>query len=574
VGDYSVDPYYNIIHLGWPSDEFSWDPVSGSLSADEVQQIKNAVGSVGGSPDRKLGFSVQIPYFFHNNFDHYKKLLQTIFWVSEETDMPVLIGLDGLLWWRGRPDLWNWWETDASKLPGYDSQTNPCPGFDPDSDSCIKYDTNTGSCIEYSPDPDPCSGYDPENKKNTEWSSWDSSDALKYAWRNWGAPFQLEAPHPNLTSPVVIREAKAALAELASIIADWHEGLPDSKKYLFAGVKLAWELSIGVNWFYPTDETLCSPCYRNNGTQCTEDENDEEACYRIDGTLCNEDEYDNYKEDCTPWHNAHQVGYAAVKTAGIRTSGQITDEDLTKAVQIYMTEIAESAFAQGIPRRKIFSHIGVGGNSASSLAFVSADAALTPYANPGWSFYTWDAGPDGSDGSDGLPGLNDSLNEVLGSHWANGEWGGPGTRTEASWKTLYADFEKFRNNKIINAFPYVHLGNDESKYHAKALRGIIDQMGSWMNPPRTHSAIGNGTANLYWSAPSQAERLYLNVTSDPAIDVHGGFKVVNVANLDVTGFDNHVITGLEDGVYYWMLVADGKGRRVFSDQTSFEITSD
>ncbi|UUZ85858.1 hypothetical protein LJK88_21790 [Paenibacillus sp. P26] len=452
VDEISVDPYYNLLHIAWPTADPAWNPDDlSSINSSILKSYKSQVGSAGLSPDRKLGYSFHIPFFLWNNIEHSKELLKRVLQATEEAELPVLIGLDGYEWWSGRPDLWNWWDPNKP-------------------------------------------GYNPDNKLNVEWFSWNSQDAVRDGGiRNWGSPFPMSEPHPNLTSPKVIEATKQALRELVPIINEWFKRLSPEKKYLFAGIKVGWEISIGVNYNY-----------------------------------------------------GRQIGYAAVSTAGIRNSGQLTRQDLTRAVQIYLTELARTIFDMGIPRRKILTHVGVGPSTCT------AEAALNSYAIPGWSFY----GP--------VEGLDEALDQIRSSGWGNAEWGDAVT----NWKDAFHIFETKRNNKLVNNFSFhAQLPND----FAKGLGSVIDKISFWMHPPLLSSEIVGNRATLNWAIPSQATEVYLNVTRKPELGVDGGFQVVDVANERVTGTYRKEIIDLTPGTYYWQIISDGHERRMASDIGIFHI---
>jgi hypothetical protein len=481
VGENSIDPHYTIIHIGWPGG--TWDPHEprdlSSIQDSLLLDIKSKIGSLGNTPDKKIGFSFHIPYFFINGIAHYKLLLDKICQVSERTEMPILFGLDGFAWWRGRPDLWNWWN---SALPGYD----------------------------------------PNNINNVEWTSWDSKDAVREGWRNWGSAFQLDEPQPNLTSKAVINANQDALKELVPVIKSWHQGLPSDRKYLFAGIKLGWEVGIGSQYFYPKDGDTSSS---DKGTQ---------------------------------------IGYAAVKTAGLAVSGQLKRSDITRCAQIYLTELAKTIYFEGIPRQKIFTHAGAYPidskypiDSTTTIQYITPDAALNPFANPGWSFYSGDNGPQG------LGSLDLTLNKVDSIWWANSEWGGAG-----KWEETLLKFETYRNNKIINSF----AGYDSSAFRKLVdLPPRINSRSHWLNPPVLRSKVQGNTATLFWDSPSQAQELYLNVTTQPDFTDSGLFKSITVINERVSQSNVKVLGSLSPGNYYWIVVADGHGRRVISDINMFVI---
>jgi hypothetical protein len=313
------------------------------------------IASLGVTSDKKIGFSYHIPYLYEKcdssgvcqgSIDHYKILTEKLCQISEQTEMPILFGLDGFAYWNKRKDLWNWWDKNVQ-------------------------------------------GYDPANKENVEWKSWDIDDAVREGWRNWGTPQKTVEPHPNIMSRKFIAANKDALKELVPIIRDWYRKLPSDKQYLFAGIKLGWETGIGSQYYYPKDES--------------------------DSTVVDHPD------------KGYQVGFAAVKTAGLANSGELSQSDLTKCVQMHFSELAETVFQEGIPRRKIYTHAGAFDDTVRAIKYITTDAALTPFANPGWSFYTGNMGPQG------LGGLDSTLNKVDSIWWANSEWGGGGSNWE---KTL------------------------------------------------------------------------------------------------------------------------------------------
>ena len=111
VGDISLDPYYNIQHMPWPYNA-DWQPTDTStMKLSSLLNIKNIVSGNGLTADRKLGFSVSIPYFSDPDINKFKVSVQKLLTLAEQSDMAVLITLDGFAWWGGRPDLWNWWDT-------------------------------------------------------------------------------------------------------------------------------------------------------------------------------------------------------------------------------------------------------------------------------------------------------------------------------------------------------------------------------------------------------------------------------------------------------------------------------
>ncbi len=474
IDEMSLDPYYNLQHMGWPANN-DWQPSDpNTMRLDLLNDVKTAFGGgVGNTPDRKLGFSVSIPYFYTASVNDFKASITKLCTLAEQSDMAIFFTLDGYEFWNGRPDLWNWWDPTKS-------------------------------------------GYNPANVQNVEWFSWNSTDAVKEGTRNWGAPFNTGTPHPNLASPVLINESRNALSQLCPIIRDWYNSLPENKKYLFAGVKISWEVGIGSNYYYP------QPGQPNTNPQ-----------------------------------GAKQVGYAAVKTLGLANSGDINRDQINTVIQNYVTKLGEAVIQSGIPRRKVFSHVGSTEEAVSPI-FAGPSSAFSTQVTPGWSFYTGDSGPTG------LVGFERTFNEKnWNTWWGLTEWGGGNLNTAIA-------FENFHNNKMVNS--YVGVSNLQSVY--SQLLNTSPQSNNrhnWMHPPVVKNTVSGTQAILNWSIPSQAGETYLNVSTDPETTITGSFKTINVTNEAITNTYSKTLSNLAPGKYYYMLIADGFGRRVLSDIGSFTI---
>lgn len=264
----------------------------------------------------------------------------------EETGMPILINLDGQNWWEDRPDLWNWWDPKAP-------------------------------------------GYDPENVYNVEWTGWEPSTAVKIGWRNWGSQIRV-APQPNLASPRVMEAHLKRLREIVPVIAAWYHRLPPERKYLFGGLKLGHEASIGVNAFY----------YPNGNLYLEEHPNDpsRDPAYGFNAQA--------------GWDGGlARLGYAAVKAAGLKSSGEITAEDIGKVIHRYLESMCRVAAENGLPPEVVYTHQG--GTFAPWDKNLPFWPAVNPYATPGWSFY-------GADPHDAT-GLPETLGRSV-KRWAAVEW--------------------------------------------------------------------------------------------------------------------------------------------------------
>jgi hypothetical protein len=269
--------------------------------------------------------------------------LRNFLYASSQTQVPVLIKLDGEQWWQGRPDLWNWWDPEKP-------------------------------------------GYDPENAKNVEWTWWSPQHAIKIAWRNWGRQIRV-LPPPNLMSPAYRTATHEGMDILMPIVMDWQKSLPEDKKYLFVGINVGWESSLCYNAiYYP------------NGNEY------------LDKPVEDDPQYGAVRADVLS-RGLVQTGYAALKTSGIRTSGDITEDDLVEVVRRHLEDLAKYAHDFGFPRDKIFTH-GVGNENGEKLY----DAAVNEYSCPGWSGY-WYADDPSKDA-----GIMRNIKKSDAPSWAIVEW--------------------------------------------------------------------------------------------------------------------------------------------------------
>ena len=165
-----------------------------------------AVAPDGGTPRRRLGASFIISYHDGPGRDRLTEIVRRLLALSVETDVPVLLTLDGQNWWDGRPDLWNWWDENAP-------------------------------------------GYDPANVHNVEWTGPGPEHAVKVCWRNWGRQLRVR-PMPNLHSPRFRESSRAELTHFAGVVLEFMRKLPPEKRHLVPGVKVGWEASIGIHSFH------------------------------------------------------------------------------------------------------------------------------------------------------------------------------------------------------------------------------------------------------------------------------------------------------------------------------------
>jgi hypothetical protein len=241
-------------------------------------------------------------------------------------------------------------------------------------------------------------GYSPKNRMNVEWTNWSPDSAIKIAWRDWGHQLRV-LPPPNLMSGRYRQACHKEMRVLIPIVLDWWRELPADQKELFIGIKVGWESSIGVNaWYYPGgNELLNEPSAR--------------------------DPTSGLKVEQLPARGVAQIGYAAVKTAGIQSEGRITEADLIEVVRRHLEDLCREANRLGVPREKLFTHVG--GWKEGELLY---GAGVNSFSCPGWSFYRHAADPRADVGVQRALKLSDA------PYWAAVEWLYQGSDEKATWQ--------------------------------------------------------------------------------------------------------------------------------------------
>ncbi|AKJ63646.1 hypothetical protein [Kiritimatiella glycovorans] len=283
-------------------------------------------------------------------------------------------------------------------------------------------------------DPD-LPGYDPANRANVEWSSWDPDDALKIAWRNWGRQIRV-LPPPNLFSREYRAACHEAMDELLPIVRQWWRALPAEQKDLFIGVNIGWESSIGINAYHYPDgnERVHQPAEHDpdHGIELSE----------------------------VPDRGVAQIGYASVRSAGIRDRGDITEDDLYEVIRRHLRDLSHRVHRAGFPREKIFTH-GVGNRRGEKLY----EAALNEYACPGWSNY-WNADDPAQN-----EGIMRSLKKSDAPYWGSVEWNLIGSRDGERWKRALEKSLFYPGCRFLCVYNWEHI--DDSEAVMDAVRAVI-----------------------------------------------------------------------------------------------------
>jgi hypothetical protein len=335
-----------------------WNQNRPETITDALFEEPMKAAGVAHSGTRRLGMSFVLSYN-DGITDVLEKSLRMITDGALKHDVPVLIVLDGENWWGGTPELWNWWDKEKP-------------------------------------------GYNPRNAENVEWSDWGPEHAVKICWRNWGSQIRV-LPQPNLGSPRFRNFSQTRLTRLAVILKQWADNLPAGRRYLFPGVKIGWEASIGWNaYYYP------------NGNHYLEEYPNDSSHDPTQGMNMAKD----FAGGLAP------LGYAALTSLGWKHDGMVTLEDQEKVTQNYLKFLSTCCHNAGLPRNRVFTHAGA--QCAPYQLHYSYDVAINSYSYPGWSLYFF---PTPSIAGD----LVESMKKAHMQDWCAAEWL-PAASTAEEWR--------------------------------------------------------------------------------------------------------------------------------------------
>ena len=162
-----------------------------------------------------------------------------------------------------------------------------------------------------------------------------------------------------------------------------------------------------------------------------------------------------------------QLGYAAVKTAGIKTEGELTRDDIGQAIQQYLAWQARAVVECGIPRGKVFTHGG--GNAAPPWdKHMPFWGAINEWSTPGWSFYGRDP--------HGIAELSRDLAAAKRDRWAAVEWWW-GANDLVGWRHNIESTLNYRDCRFISVYNW-NCGF-KFKEHPKGHEALRQIVGDW-----------------------------------------------------------------------------------------------
>ena len=256
-------------------------------------------------------------------------------------------------------------------------------------------------------------GYNPENRNNVEWIGWSPDYAIRIAWRDWGHQIRV-LPPPNLMSPAYREACDEEMRRILPTVLNWWQALGPDRKDLFIGVKIGWESSLGINAFYYPD-----------GNRLAREPAENDPTYGLN-------------HDQLPARGVVALGYAAVKTLGLADNGKLTEAQQVEVVRRHLEGLCRIAAELGLPRDHLFTHTA--GWKEGELLY---DAALNPYACPGWSCYTHARQPQED------PGVQRVLQASDAPYWGAVEWFPLGAVSRDDWRAAIRETLALSNCRYL-----------------------------------------------------------------------------------------------------------------------------
>ena len=150
-----------------------------------------------------------------------------------------------------------------------------------------------------------------------------------------------------------------------------------------------------------------------------------------------------------------QIGYAALKTSGLRTNGMPTESELRDVAQRYLEMLCREAAACGVPRERLFAH-GAGWKDGELIY----DVPVNRYSCPGWSFYQHAADPRKD------AGVQRNLAKSDAPYWAATEWLFQGKQETAAWRNALANTLSDPRCRYVCIFNWESIRSSEAVLQA------------------------------------------------------------------------------------------------------------
>ncbi len=350
------------------------------------------------------------------------------------------------------------------------------------------------------------SGYDHSNAANVEWFDWGVQHAVMIGWRDWGQQIRVP-PHPNLAAPAFLAAQDTCLRVLVPVVADWYRRLPLARRHLLGGVVLGWEVSTYTNaYYYPNGNA-----YLRRWPNST-------------------------AHDPTAGVAASMpLGYAAATALGRAHAGALTTHDMDGIIRFYLDHVTSLAANLGIPRDKLWTHSIIYDPASSGLG------ALTPYAQPGWSFYNMSA-----------QAANVPLAQLDLTPWAAVEFQPWGLS-----RHLFDSFFTYGNCRLVNVFNWESIRWNPSA--VAAVRQTLSGSPPAVAQPATdlQARVRAGGVVLRWVPGAGAVGMALQIAGGgDAVNLTGALDGPLVLRRDVTGL-RELSVDLPPGTYRWVLIAAG-----------------
>ena len=493
-----------------------------AVLAQGFEEVRKVVGGQRAG-DRQLAVEVILWDLLNGDPASSATYVADVLAAAKASKVPVYVDLDAVDWWEGRPDLWNFFDPAAK-------------------------------------------GYSAANVANVEWIGATSDGAPRVYWRDWGAQFRVDSPIPNLASKGVRAAIALSLDAVAKPIVEFELGLAPDERYLFAGVSIGTEISLGVNHYYYPSGNLhagkpgkCDPGVAFDAS-CGAPQGG--ACPQYNDGLCPPD------FSKSPSGGVQEIGFHAALDLGLVAAGAPLTQGIRDRVVVdYLTFLAADLARRGLPPAKVFAHTGgvFGPNGPHTLA-----AAEAPGVVPGWSIYF---APSPATFASAF--FADADRRAYG--WSTSEWLplDPGAAA-AEWRNAIESTLGYYNNRLAS------LANWESVARASAVTSALG--GALTAPPAgactvvPREVLGAATltdgVHLRFTRAREGTVTYFNASSKPDLTVHGTLATIDAANAALGAETSHVL-GLGAGHVSAQLVIDGcaaggDAKRVLSEVVSID----